>query len=129
MKKKIILFLSFLLMAMFLTGCTTTKTTANELKKLNEIANEIVTEGPGYKLPDGYTLHSDPKDTSRISIICQTEQNDTITVEYVIEGKEAYLDSFEIENVDGVEFDGMVFCILIGVIIGCVFGFSVGIWE
>ncbi len=38
MKKKIILFLSFLLMAMFLTGCATTKTTANELKKLNDIA-------------------------------------------------------------------------------------------
>ena len=123
MKKKIILFLSFLLMAMFLTGCATTKTTANELKKLNEIANERVTEGPGYKLPDGYMLDSDPKDTSRISIIGQIEQNHTITAEYVIEGKEAHLDSFEIENMDAVEFDGMLFCIFIGFSIGCIFGF------
>lgn len=127
MKKKIILFLSFLLMAMFLTGCATTKTTANELKKLNDIANEIVTEGPGYKLPDGYTLHSDPKDTSRISIICQTEQDDTITAEYVIEGKEAHLDSFEIENIGAVGMDGMMICFVIGLIVGVVITMLVAI--
>lgn len=120
MKKKIILFLSFLLMAMFLTGCATTKTTADELRKLNDIANEIVTEGPGYKLPDGYTLHSDPKDTSRFSITCQTEQDDTITAEYVIEGKEAHLDSFEIENIGAVGMNGMMICFVIGLIVGIV---------
>lgn len=120
MKKKIILFLSFLLMAMFLTGCATTKTTADELRKLNDIANEIVTEGPGYKLPDGYTLHSDTKDTSRFSITCQTEQDDTITAEYVIEGKEAHLDSFEIENIGAVGMNGMMICFVIGLIVGIV---------
>lgn len=119
MKKKIILFLTFLLTAMFLTGCATTKTTAIELNKLNDIANEIASEGPGYKLPDGYKLaYSDSKDTSRISITCTTEQRDEITAEYVIEGKEAHLDSFEIENPEAVESGGMFICFLIGLIIG-----------
>lgn len=88
---------------------------------------KIVTEGPGYKLPDGYTLHSDPKDTSRISIICQTEQDDTITAEYVIEGKEAHLDSFEIENIGAVGMDGMMICFVIGLIVGVVITMLVAI--
>lgn len=124
MKKKIILFLTFLLTAMFLTGCATTKTTANELSKLNNVANEIASEGPGYKLPDGYELaYSDSKDTSRISITCTTEQKDEITAEYVIEGKEAHLDSFEIENTAAVELDGMFICFFIGLIIGIIITF------
>lgn len=125
MKKKIILFLTFLLTAMILTGCATTKTTATELNKLNDIANEIASEGPGYKLPDGYELaYSDSKDTSRISITCTTEQKDTITAEYVIEGKEAHLDSFEIENPDAVGFDGTFLIFLIGMIIGALIAFT-----
>lgn len=121
MKKKIILFFSFLLTAIFLTGCATTKTTADELKKLNDIANEIASEDPGYKLPDGYKLaYSDSKDTSRISISSTTQQRDTITAEYVIEGKEAHLDSFEIENMSAVESGGMFTFFIIGLILGVV---------
>lgn len=121
MKKKIILFLSVLLVAMFLTGCATTKTTATELNKLNDIANEIASEGPGYKLPDGYKLaYSDSKDTSRISITCTTEQKDEITARYVIEGKEAHLDSFEIEDTNAVNADNIFYAFLAGCVVGIV---------
>lgn len=94
------------------------------MKKLNDIANEIASEGPGYKLPDGYELeYSDPKDTSRISISCTTKQGDKITAKYVIEGKEVHVDSFEIEIIGAVDFDGMAMCFIIGLLVGVVVTF------
>lgn len=125
MKKKIILFLSFLLMAMFLTGCATTKITKRELKKLDDIANEIASTGPGYILSDGYELaYPNSKDTSRISITCTTEQEDTLTAEYVITSKVAQLDSYTIEDPGAIEEPVVFVLFFIGLILGFILGIA-----
>jgi hypothetical protein len=74
MKKKIILFSSFLLIAMFLTGCAT-NVTAEEIKNLKEIASEIKRTGAeGYQLPDGYEVeYTDSTKTGRITIVTEPQ--------------------------------------------------------
>lgn len=81
MKKKIILFLSVLFAAMFLTGCAHV-TTAKEIKKLDEIANECATNGLGYKVPDGYEIGlPNAQNTGRIKI---TDKTNMIEAYYTI---------------------------------------------
>lgn len=74
MKKKIILFLSFLMVAMCLTGCSTTTIEGTELEKIAEIANHVVNE-KDYTLPEGYTIsYPDNTTNGRIEIKKEPDQ-------------------------------------------------------
>lgn len=102
MKKKIILFLSVLLVAMFLTGCSTT-TYPEALEKSNEVANEIAKNMGEYKLPDGYDMsYPDSKDTSRFYLTSKTEQENILKAEYQISNKEAELVAFKVDDGNNV---------------------------
>ena len=58
MKKKIILFLSFLLTAMFLTGCNQQKVRADTIEKMTQIANNVINQ-KDYVVPEGYVVPDD----------------------------------------------------------------------
>ena len=119
MKKKIILFLSVLLVAMFVTGCSTT-TNPEALERSNEVANEIAKNMGEYKLPDGYDMsYPDSKDTSRFYLRSTTEQENTLTAQYQISNKEAELIAFTVDDGKNVLYYIIGFLILIvGVCIG-----------
>lgn len=98
MKKKIILFLSVLLVALFVTGCATT-TNPEALEQSNEVASEIAKNMGEYKLPDGYNMsYPDSKDTSRFYLTSKTEQKNTLKAEYQISNKEAELIAFRVDD-------------------------------
>lgn len=119
MKKKIILFLSVLLVAMFLTGCSTT-TYPEALESSNEVANEIAKNMGEYKLPDGYDMsYPDSKDTSRFYLKSKTEQGNTLKAEYQISNKEAELVSFTVDDNKNLVYGWIFFIILVlGICIG-----------
>lgn len=123
MKKKIILFLSVLLVAMFLTGCSTT-TYPEALERSNEVANEIAKNIGEYKLPDGYNMsYLDSKDTSRFYLTSKTEQRNILKAEYKISNKEAELVAFEVDdNIDLLYFFLIVLILAIGISIGITVG-------
>ena len=75
MKKKIILFLSFLVIAMCLTGCST-KVTREKIEEMTEIAQNIK-DTPNYELPEGYTYNNagNRKNDGRIIISTGYEHN------------------------------------------------------
>lgn len=117
MKKKIILFLSVLLVAMFVTGCSTT-TNPEALEKSNEVANEIAKNMGNYKLPDGYDMsYPDSKDTSRFYLTSETEQENELTAEYQISNREATLVAFTVDDQKDL------FIFLIAIVI-----FAIGVW-
>ncbi len=120
MKKKIILFLSVLLVAMFVTGCSTT-TNPEALERSNEVANEIAKNMGEYKLPDGYDIsYRDSKDTSRFYLSSTTEQKNTLMAEYQISNKEADLVAFTVDDGKNViYFDIGVVLLIVGILIGC----------
>lgn len=121
MKKKIILFLSVLLVVLFVTGCSTT-TNPEALEKSNEVANEIAKNMGEYKLPDGYDLsYPDSKDTSRFYLTSTTEQKNELRAEYQISNKEAKLVAFRVDD------NKYLLYFLIGVII-LVIGFVIGVF-
>lgn len=122
MKKKIILFLSVLLVAMFVTGCSTT-TNPEALERSNEVANEIASNMGEYKLPDGYDMsYPDSKDTSRFYLTSKTEQKNTLEAEYQISNKEARLVAFRVDDTDttGKLITGFFLTFVIGIWIGIV---------
>lgn len=123
MKKKIILFLSVLLVAMFVTGCATT-TYPEALERSNEVANEIAKNIGEYKLPDGYNMsYLDSKDTSRFYLTSKTEQRNILKAEYKISNKEAELVAFEVDdNIDLLYFFLIVLILAIGISIGITVG-------
>lgn len=123
MKKKIILFLSILLVAMFVTGCSTT-TNPEALERSNEVANEIASNMGEYKLPDGYDMsYPDSKDTSRFYLTSKTEQKNTLEAEYQISNKEAKLVAFTVDDNADSAISGA--CIVFALII-FMFGMLVG---
>ena len=98
MKKKIILFLSVLLVALFVTGCATT-TNPEALEQSNEVASEIAKNMGEYKLPDGYNMsYPDSKDTSRFYLTSRTKQKNELKAEYQISNKEAELIAFRVDD-------------------------------
>lgn len=122
MKKKIILFLSVLLVAMFVTGCSTT-TNPEALERSNEVANEIASNMGEYKLPDGYDMsYPNSKDTSRFYLKSKTEQKNELRAEYHISNKEAKLVAFRVDDTDitGKLIFGFFLTFVIGIWIGIV---------
>lgn len=98
MKKKIILFLSVLLVALFVAGCSTT-TNPEALERSNEVASEIAKNMGEYKLPEGYDMsYPDSKDTSRFYLKSTTKQKNELRAEYQISNKEAKLVAFRIDD-------------------------------
>lgn len=84
MKKRIILFLTFLLTNMFLTGCTVS-TSYERIKEINQVANEVAENGAGYKLPEGYSIkYPDTKDTGIIEITSRKGKEEIIKAKYEI---------------------------------------------
>ena len=75
MKKKIILVLSFLMIALYLTGCSVT-IDATELEKMTEIANHVTNE-KDYTLPEGYTFLYPDATTNKRIVINKSINNDT----------------------------------------------------
>ena len=124
MKKKIILFLSVLLVAMFVTGCSTT-TNPEALERSNEVANEIAKNMGEYKLPDGYDMsYPNSKDTSRFYLTSETEQKNELTAEYQISNKEAELVAFTVDDQKNINYSLLaVVVFIIGVWLGVVIAF------
>lgn len=67
MKKKIILVLSFLMVAMYLTGCSVI-VTPEKIDEITQIAQNVK-DNPTYQLPEGYELsYADSSKNDRIII-------------------------------------------------------------
>ncbi len=123
MKKKIILFLSVLLVVLFVTGCATT-TNPEALEKSNEVANEIAKNMGEYKLPDGYDMsYPDSKDTSRFYLKSETEQKNLLKAEYQISNKEAELVAFTVDDQKNVLYALVALLIFVIVFFG---GIAIG---
>ncbi len=122
MKKKKFLFLSVLLIAMFLTGCATT-TKPEDLKKSNDVANEIAANIGEYKIPDGYDMsYPDSKDTSRFYLTSKTEEGNTLKAEYKISNKEAELIAITVDDGNNLFYAYICF---VAAVIGFLFGTKV----
>lgn len=119
MKKRIILFLTFLLTTMFLTGCTVS-TSYGRIEKVNEVANEIAANGLGYKLPEGYYIkYPNNKDTGIIEITSIKEGKETINAKYKIEDGTAEVITIRIDdNADFFYFLLVVILMIVSGIIG-----------
>lgn len=123
MKKRIILFLTFLLTTMFLTGYTVS-TSYERIKKVNEVANEIAANGPGYKLPEGYYIkYPDEKDTGIIEIISTEKDENTIYARYEITNRTAQIISIRINDNADLSYFVIVFILMI---VEAVFGGIIG---
>ena len=81
MKKKIILFLSVLVIAMFLTGCGTVTISTEDIKSVDNVANETTEGIKGYINPMGYYVH---KDKESLAITSKTEEGNIMVAEYDI---------------------------------------------
>lgn len=80
MKKKIILFLSFLMIAVCLTGCSGEYVIQGEkLEEITQIANNVVNK-KGYELPEGYEV-SFPDNTTNAQI--KIRDNTKSSTEYL----------------------------------------------
>lgn len=120
MKKRIILFLTFLLTTMFLTGCTVS-TSYERIKEINKVANEVAENGAGYKLPEGYSIkYPDTTDTGIIEITSKKGSEEIIKAKYEIaNGTAEVIDIAIDDNADvfyGIEI--LVLMIFSGVIGG-----------
>lgn len=127
MKKKIILFLSFLMVAMCLTGCgraeCITKITSEEISKITQVA-ENIKNNPAYELPEGYTFKlEDNSKNGRIIINAKSETNkpETIIATFDISKDEVQL--IEIGETYEYRYGNSIFAaIWLGVILGCIVG-------
>ena len=88
MKKKIILFLSFLLTAMFLTGCNEQKVRADTIEKMTQIANNVIHQ-KDYVVPDGYIVSDD--NTDNIIIVRTTKDISHVRAVYEVSETEVKL--------------------------------------
>lgn len=69
MRKKIILVLTMVFMALFLTACST-EITEEVYEDCEKIAHQIKNAEGDYKIPEGYTVeYTDPSKISQITIV------------------------------------------------------------
>lgn len=116
MKKKIILFLSFLMIAMCLTGCSKEYVIQGEkLKEIREIANNVVTQ-KGYELPEGYKV-SLPNDTTNAQIKIRYHMSPTEYVDVIFDISTEEIKLVEISTYSVL--DGVIIMIVF-IIVGCV---------
>ena len=130
MKKKIILFLSFLMIAMCLTGCSvsgTTNVTPEEIKYMTEVAQNIK-DNSDYELPEGYTFElEDNTKNGRIIIKTKTEINDGQEIRAYFDITKDSVELIQIkaeywrDNTADMLSIGIIFLIIGGII-----GFAIG---
>ena len=90
MKKKIILFLSFLLTAMFLTGCNQQKVRADTIEKMTQIANNVINQ-KDYVVPEGYVVPDDKGIPDNTIIVRTSKDGNHVRAIYEVSEKEAKL--------------------------------------
>ena len=93
MKKKIILFLTFLMLVLCLTGCNQKKTVSGEkIDEMTQIANNVVNQ-KGYELPEGYKVYfTDNTTNARIKIVDNTNSpNEFLEIVFDISKEEIKL--------------------------------------
>lgn len=90
MKKKIILFLSFLLTAMFLTGCNQQKVRADTIEQMTQIVNNVISQ-KDYVVPDGYIVSDDNTTSDNIIIVRTTKDISHVRAAYEVSGTEVKL--------------------------------------
>lgn len=129
MKKKIILFLSFLLTAMFLTSCsekTLEKTIkGTKIEEMTEIANNVVNE-KGYKLPDGYKVsYPDETTNSRIKVTDDSDSpNCIVEAVFDVSGKQPKLLEISTSSILASLLFGVILsAVIIGAIISSIVRF------
>lgn len=123
MKKRIILFLTFLLTTMFLTGCTVS-TSYERIKEINKVANEVAQNGAGYKLPEGYSIsYPDTKDTGIIQITGTKKGEEIIRAKYEIANGAAEV--IEISMDDGADWGYFIMVLILMILSGVIGGISV----
>lgn len=75
MKKRIVSILTFLLIAICLTGCANTRISTARIQEFTEIAQNIK-DNPNYTLPEGFTFKPETKtQNGRIVITVKGETN------------------------------------------------------
>lgn len=119
MKKKIILFLSFLLTAMFLTGCGKQTLTAEEklIKQMEQIALEIAKSNE-YDVPEGYTVYY--PEAPKTDKIIVAEGSATITeITFDISEGQAEILNIEISS-ELVTVGETLGTLLLGIVIGII---------
>lgn len=122
MKKKIILFLSFLIMAVSLTGCSANEIEGEEYETMTEIASSIANE-KGYILPEGYTVsYADKTTNARIKI---TKQEKTKKIEFTFDISQ---DEIKLINSNNFHFVNFIFEILV-IPFTAFIGFIVGYYK
>ena len=89
MKKRIICFLSFLMVAMFLTGCSERTVRVETIEEMTEMANSVINQKE-YTLPNGYKVYYPNGTTDQISIRTTTNGNHIEAV-YDVSEKQAKL--------------------------------------
>ena len=90
MKKKIILFLSFLLTAMLLTGCNEQKVRADTIDKMTQIANNVIHQ-KDYVVPDDYDILDDKTTSDNIIMVRTTTGESHIQAVYEVSETEVKL--------------------------------------
>lgn len=120
MKKKIILFLSFLVIAMCLTGCST-KVTREKIEEMTEIAQNIK-DTPNYELPEGYTYNNvdNRKNDGRIIIStgCEHNKEDTLCITFDISQEKVKYTEIKASYNSELVLTTIIFiiiCIIIGI--------------
>lgn len=120
MKKRIILFLTFLVVAMFLTGCTVS-TSYERIKEINKVANEVAENGAGYKLPEGYSInYPNTTDTGIIEITSKKGNEEIIKAKYEISNGIAEMIDIAID--DNVDFFYALSVLILMIISGIIGG-------
>jgi len=118
MKKKIILFLSFLLTAMFLTGCNQQKVRADTIEQMTQIASNVINQ-KDYVVPNEYIIVDDEAVSDNIIIVRTTKNGSHVRAVFEVSEKEVKL--AEIITASAiVTFVSAIICIfLIGVLLFC----------
>lgn len=120
MKKRIISVLSFLMLVLCLTGCST-RITPQHIEELTAIATEVK-NNPNYQMPEGYTLEY-ADNTKNNRIVIKTDDFDDVgmadCVEATFDITQEEVDLLSIEE----EFDSIVIVTVIITVICCIWIF------
>lgn len=120
MKKKIILFLCFIMLATILTGCSSITIDGAEIEKMTEIADHVANE-KGYKLPEGYKVsYEDETTNARICISKRIESGENfLRITFDISGEETKFTEMEIQDFS-IMYSRWTYIIAILAALGCI---------
>lgn len=121
MKKKIILFFCFIMLATILTGCSSITIDGAEIEKMTEIADHVANE-KGYKLPEGYKVSYEDETTNARICISKIIESGAVFLDmtFDISGEETKLTEMEINDFSMV-VSVWTYIIVTLAVIGCIF--------